>query len=123
MGDAACRGSDLVGFFVEDSFAALIISSQSEGQVTAACITVMFLLCISGCSILVCTACSYIAADLKSVSDVEKVFNVQLFTTALERSINARASHSCVAPLVDFVPLHRHSACLLDLDVSVSSTE
>ena len=87
VGDVACRSSDLVGFFVEASCAALVISSQSEGQVTAAWTTVMFLLCISGCGILVCTVCSFIAADLKSVSDVEKMLNVQLFTTPLEISI------------------------------------
>ena len=87
VGDVACRGSDLVGFFIEASCAALVISSQSEGQVTAAWTTVMFLLCISGCGILVCTACSFIAADLKSVSDVEKVLNVQLLRTALAMSI------------------------------------
>ena len=87
VGDVACRGSDLVGLFVEACCAALVISSQSEGQVTAAWTTVIFLLCISGCSILVCTGCSFMAADLRSVSDVEKVLNVQLFTTALDMSI------------------------------------
>ena len=87
VGDVACWGSDLVGFFLEASCAALVISSQSEGQVTAAWTTVMFLLCISGCGILVCTACSFIAADLISVSDVEKVLNVQLSTTALDMNI------------------------------------
>ena len=87
VGDVAGRDSDRVPSFAEASCAALVISSQSEGQVTAGWATVVFLLYISGCRIVGCTACSFTAADLHSVSDVEEVLNVQLVTTPLDMSI------------------------------------
>ena len=96
VGDVAGRGSDRVGSFTEASCAALVISSQSEGQVTAGWATVVFLLYISGCGILVCTACSFTAPDLQSVSDVEEVLNVRLFTTALEMRCTLTTKSSAV---------------------------
>ena len=75
--------------------------------------TVVFLLYISGCGILVYTACSFTAVDLQSVSDVEEVLNARLFTTALEMSLHADHQVKRSAPVRCHQLIFRRCQCVV----------
>ncbi|CAM9590524.1 unnamed protein product, partial [Choristocarpus tenellus] len=86
VGDVAGMGADLFGSYAEVTCAALVIASTCDDLVAAGWAAVVFPLLISAAGALVCVVVSFLATDIKPVTeekDIEWVLKLQLIATTV----------------------------------------
>lgn len=86
VGDVAGMGSDLFGSLAESTCAALVISTQSEGLISAGWAAILFPVEITACGVIVCALTSFLATHVwpvKKESDVETVLKVQMLVSTI----------------------------------------